>query len=496
MHFIQPDKHTRRAFIRRSGQLAFTGAALPLAMNLAAFGEAAAFNATDYKALVCIFLYGGNDHYNTIVPYDTTNYDLYNKIRGGGGASNSIALDKVNLQRTLLKPTVVLPEGRQFAFHSDVVLNAYGQPITKEMSGLTGLFNSGKAAALFNVGPLVVPMTRADYNNRDRYRYPLPPKLFSHNDQQSLWQSSSPEGSSEGWGGKIGDLALGSNSNSAFTCISITGNAVYLSGERAQSYQVSKNGSVKIKSLDDSTVYDSTAVKNVLRDLVMEGRTHILENEYNIVTKRQVNSGQSVNDAIGKFPANTAPFNAIPGTNLGDQLKMVARLIAGRNDLGTKRQVFFVSMGGFDTHGDLRGSHAELMRQVSEVMTGFYNATAALGVANNVTAFTASDFGRTLVNNGNGSDHGWGGHHLIVGGAVKGAAFYGTPPPLSITDSSDANDQWHVGSGRLLPSTSMDQYAATLAKWFGAADTELNGVLPNLSNFGSSTYPRDLGFMS
>jgi uncharacterized protein (DUF1501 family) len=501
MNFIQTDKYTRRAFLRRSGQLAFTGAALPLAMNLAAIGEAAAFNATDYKALVCIFLYGGNDHYNTIVPYDTTNYDLYNAIRGGGGSGKSIALDKLNLKDTLLNPTIALPGGRQFAFHPEMKKGTGSTKVPYPVTGLTGLFNAGKAAALFNVGPLVVPMTLANYNSKDRFNYPRPPKLFSHNDQQSLWQSSSPEGSSLGWGGKIGDLALSANTNSAFTCISTTGNAVYLAGQQAQSYQVDKNGSVKIKSLDDSNVYGSTAVKNALRELVMEGRTNILENEYNIVTKRQVNSGQAINDAIGKFSPSVAPFAAIPNTNLGDQLKMVARLIAGRSDLGAKRQVFFVSMGGFDTHGNLISSHANLMKQVNEAMSQFYDATVALGVSDKVTTFTASDFGRTLVNNGDGSDHGWGGHHLIVGGAVKGAAFYGTPPPLSITESSDSYDQWHVGSGRLLPSTSMDQYAATLAKWFGVSDTELigtrpgDGVMPYLRNFGGADYPRDLGFM-
>jgi uncharacterized protein (DUF1501 family) len=169
---------------------------------------------------------------------------------------------------------------------------------------------------------------------------------------------------------------------------------------------------------------------------------------------------------------------------------MVARLIGARSTLGSKRQVFMVSLGGFDLHDNLVAQQPNLMRRVSEAMTAFYDATVELGVADKVTAFTASDFGRTLSSNGDGSDHGWGSHHFMVGGAVKGRAFYGKAPPVSITNTADANDQWHVGQGRLLPSTSVDQYAATLAKWFGVSNTELAGVLPNLSHFGAHSFYR------
>jgi uncharacterized protein (DUF1501 family) len=497
MNFIQPDKHTRRAFLRRSGQLAFTGAALPMALNLAAMGEAAAFNSTDYKALVCVFLYGGNDYANTVVPYDSANYDLYNTVRGGGGGQTAggIALGRAALAPTLLSPTTTLSGGRQFALHPS-------------MTGIANLFNTGKAAVQLNVGPLVVPLTRQQYNTNNRTLYPLPPKLFSHNDQQSIWQSSSPEGSTIGWGGNIGDLALSSNTgvsatNSLFTCISVTGNAVFLSGDSALSYQVGTGGPVNINSVTSSNVYGSSAVKNALSTLVQQTRSHVLENEYNRVTKRQIDSGVSVKTAIDLFPAANAPFSAFPtNNNLADQLKMVARLIAGRNSLGTKRQVFFVSIGGFDLHDNLISQQPVLMQRVSQAMTAFYDATVSLGVADKVTAFTASDFGRTLQSNGDGSDHGWGSHQIMVGGAVKGKAFYGTPPPVSVGNSTTlAEDQWHVGQGRLLPSTSVDQYAGTLAKWFGVSDLELiganagQGVLPNLRNFGSAAYPRDLGFM-
>ncbi len=495
MHFINPQDHTRRAFLRRSAQLAFTGAALPTALNLAAIGEAAAFNADGYKALVCVFLSGGNDSWNTVVPYDNTNYDLYSTIRGGGAGrtAGGIALGQANLTSTLLSPTTALPGGRQFALHPS-------------MTGLAGLFNAGQAAVQMNVGPLVVPVTKTQYKGSDRTRYPLPPKLFSHNDQQSIWQSSSPEGSTVGWGGNIGDLALSSNSGgSLFTCISITGNAVFLSGDQALAYQVSPQGAVKIDCVSNN-VYGSEAIKNAMRDLLQQTRSDVLENEYNRVTQRAIAAEGNINTGIGATAtaasANTgdfAPFAGIPDNNsLAKQLKMVARLIAARTSLSTKRQVFFVSLGGFDLHDNLLAGHVTNMTRVSQAMTAFYQTTFNLGIANDVTAFTASDFGRTLTSNGDGSDHGWGADHFVVGGAVRGKAFYGKPAPVSTGDGSGSEDQWHVGQGRLLPSTSVDQYAATLATWFGVEAGDLAGILPNLRNFGAPNavdYPANLGFL-
>ena len=466
----------RRAFLRRSGQLALTGTALPFALNLAAIGEAAAFNADDYKALVCVFLYGGNDYANTVVTYDDPSYAAYAQIRGG------IALPKAALAPTLLTPSTPLANGRQYALHP-------------AMGGLAGLFHAGKAAVQLNVGPLVVPLTRAQYAGSDRKTYPLPPKLFSHNDQQSVWQSSSPEGSTVGWGGRLGDLALGSNGNAVFTCVSATGNAVFLSGRRALQYQVSTGGAVAINSVRNN-VYGSAAVKNAMATLVQQPRTHLLENEYGKVTARAIAAEQQLSGALGSGGPSTV-FTA--GNPLADQLKMVARMIAARGALGAKRQVFFVSLGGFDLHDNLIAQHPTVLGRVSDAMTSFYNATVELGVADKVCAFTASDFGRTLASNGDGSDHGWGSHHLVVGGAVKGRAFYGTAPAVSIGNTAAAQDQGHVGQGRLLPTTSVDQYAATLARWFGVSDAELHGILPNLQHFGTAAgrpdYPTDLGFM-
>ena len=364
------------------------------------------------------------------------------------------------------------------------------------MTGLTSLFNSGQAAVQLNVGPLVVPLTKTQYNSADRATYPLPPKLFSHNDQQSIWQSSSPEGSTVGWGGNIGDLALSSNGNSLFTCINVTGNAVFLSGDSALSYQVSTGGAVPINGVK-SNVYGSSAVKSALATLVQQPRSHTLENEYNRVTARSIGAEAQVTSALGGSNLATV----FPAANpLADQLKMVARLIGARSALGSKRQVFMVSLGGFDLHDNLIAQHPGLLGKVSDALSAFYSATAELGVADKVTAFTASDFGRTLASTGDGSDHGWGSHHFMVGGAVKGKAFYGAAPPVSVGSTAGAQDQWHVGQGRLLPGTSVDQYAATMAKWFGVADSELAGILPNLRHFGVAAgrpdYPVNLGFMA
>jgi uncharacterized protein (DUF1501 family) len=505
MHLIHPQDHSRRAFLRRSAQLAFTGAALPTALNLAAMGEAAAFNATDYKALVCVFMYGGNDYANTVVNYDDASYNEYNRIRGGVTATQGAG--GIALAKSALLPLggTLLNASRQYGFHP-------------KMTGLKTLYDSGQAAVQLNVGPLVVPMNRDQYFATNRNTYPLPPKLFSHNDQQSLWQSSSPEGSTVGWGGNIGDLALSGNSGSSalFTCISVTGNAVFLAGDSALSYQVSTGGAVKIKSASDQYTYGSKFIKDAMLNVAQQARGHVLENEYNIVTKRAIGAevaitaGLSAGDAADPKDSAGKPTNPkfveftqtmLDKNPLASQLKMVARLIAARNSLGPKRQVFFVSMGGFDNHDGLLVEHDKNLARVSEAMSAFYATTKALGIDASVTSFTASDFGRTFSSNGDGSDHGWGSHHMIVGGAVKGGKIYGYAPPVGVGNTTNPEDAWHVGQGRLLPTTSVDQYAATLAQWFGVQDDELNGILPNLRNFTGQTtpsgivYPRNVGFV-
>ena len=491
MHLIDPKGHTRRAFLQRSSALALAGTAMPFALNLSAMSEAAAQSATDYKALVCVFLFGGNDYANTVITYDDDSYNKYSTIRVPQ-ASGGVAIAKdAALAATLLSPTVPLAGGRQYALHP-------------QMTQLAGLFNTeGNVAVQLNVGPLVVPLSRALYNNSNKKLYPQPPKLFSHNDQQSTWQSSSPEGSTIGWGGNIGDLVLNQNSNSLFTCMSLSGNAVFLSGDSALQYQVSTGGAVRISSVSSASsasLFGSSTVKSAMQLLTQQARGHKLENEYNKVTKRAVDAEGSVTTAIqSAYPAGT-----FPTTGLGNQLAMVARLIRGRGTLGSKRQVFFVSMGGFDLHDNLIANQPGLMKQLSDAMAAFHRQMALEGMGDKVTAFTASDFGRTLASNGDGSDHGWGSHHFVVGGAVKGKAIYGSPQVVSIDNTStSAGYEGHVGQGRLIPTTSVDQYGATLAKWFGVPDADLPGILPNLRNFGGSlvvngttyNYPKDVGFM-
>ena len=455
-----PDHLARRAFLRRAGQLGLAGVAAPWALNLAAIGEAAAFTANDYKALVCVFLYGGNDYGNTLVPYDNTHYGRYATIRSG------IATPQASLAATALNPASALPDGLQLA-------------LALQMTGLKTLFDAGKLAVQLNVGPLIQPTTLAQYNARS---VPLPPKLFSHNDQQSVWQSSRPEGSTAGWGGKLGDLALASNSSAVFTCISVTGNAVYLAGQTAAQYQVSTSGAVAINGIK-SGVYGSSACGAALNTLLTQASTQTLEHELGRVAARSIAAESQVSSALAGTPAFTTTFPA--GNTLASQLQLVARLIAARSSLGAKRQVFMVSLGGFDLHDNLVAQHPTLLGNVSAALTAFYNATVELGVADSVTAFTASDFGRTLSSNGDGSDHGWGSHHFVLGGAVKGGAFYGNAPAVAVGGPDD------VGQGRLLPSTSVDQYAATLASWFGVSDSELALVLPNIGNFSL----RNVGFV-
>jgi uncharacterized protein (DUF1501 family) len=462
---------TRRTMLRRAAQLAGLGAAAPLAMNLAAIGEAAAAQASgedDYKALVCIFLLGGNDHANTLVPYDVANYGRYLNIRG------AISYRREDLAPTPLAPRVPQPltDHLQYAF-------------APQLPRFKVLFDGGKLAVQLNVGPLVTPLTRAQYDGNNRALYPLPPKLFSHNDQQSVWQADGSEGATVGWGGRFGDLALSGNGHALLTCISAAGNAVFVSGEQALQYQISPLGAIPVKPIREP-LYASPAIGEALRRLITEPRPgHHFENELAIVARRSIEMEGVVNGALEGVNLTTN-FDIVPGANeLADQLKIVARLIGARRALGSRRQVFFVSLGGFDTHSDLPIKHAELLTKLDEAVAAFYMATVELGVADKVTAFTASDFGRTLVNNGDGSDHGWGSHHFAIGGAVRGGRFYGTAPHVSI----ESDDQ--VGQGRLLPSTASDQYAATLAHWFGVPDDALRTILPNLRNFSRA----NLGFV-
>jgi uncharacterized protein (DUF1501 family) len=457
---------TRRVVLQRALQLSGLGVATPLAINLAAMGEAAAFESSGYKALVCVFMYGGNDYANTVVPYDATNYALYHQIRAGaaGEDEDGIALARADLAATALTPLdgAVLTDGLQYA-------------LAPQLRGLKSLFDGGRVAIQLNVGPLIQPTTLAQYRSSNKVANPLPPKLFSHNDQQSVWQSDGSEGSTNGWGGRLGDIALASNAfNSQLTCVSASSNAVFVAGRDAIQYQISGSGAIRVNALGGT-------LRNAVNAIVTRRSAHILEDECAAVTRRSIELEGTVNAALGGVTLTT-PF---PNNALARQMRVVARLIAANATLGVKRQVFFVSLGGFDNHNSLMTAHPGLMTRLDGAMSAFYAATVELGVADKVTTFTASDFGRTLSSNSDGSDHGWGSHHFVMGGAVNGGRFYGTAPHVS----TETDDQ--VGQGRLLPTTAVDQFGATLAQWFGCASSELPGILPNIGNFSNT----NLGFL-
>ena len=452
--------------MRRASALSVAGTAAPWMLNLASIAEASAATAADYKAIVCVFLYGGNDYGNTLVPYDANNYALYQQLRP------TLAYAAGSLTGTVLTPTVAPIDAAGFA-------RQYA--LAPELAPLLPIFDAGRMAAVLNVGTLVQPTSKLQYTNKSVL---LPPKLFSHNDQQSVWQSSSPEGAATGWGGRMGDLFQSGNGNTTFTCVNVSGNAVFLSGNSAVQYQVSPGGSVPLSGLK-SPLFGSAACTEALRTLVSQPRTHLLENEYNRVMQRSISANDVLTGALATAPTIATPF---PTPNaLADQLKLVARMISNASAIGARRQVFFVSLGGFDNHDGLLTIHPGLLKSVADAVSAFYSATVELGVADKVTTFTASDFGRTLSGNNDGSDHGWGSMHFVLGGAVNGKRFYGTPPAVANNGPDD------VGQGRLLPSTSVDQYAATLGKWLGASDTDLLSVLPNLANYNPSV--RNLGFV-
>jgi uncharacterized protein (DUF1501 family) len=452
---------SRRAFLQRAGALSVAGAATPWVLNLAALGEAAAATATDYRALVCVFLYGGNDYANTLIPYDAANYAAYQAMRP------PLAYAQSDLAATVLAPSLALPGGRQYA-------------LAPELAPLLPKFTAGKLGVMLNVGTLVQPTTKAQYTAAS---VPLPPKLFSHNDQQSVWQSSAPEGATSGWGGRMGDLFAAGNGNATFTGVNVSGNAVFLSGRTAVQYQVTPSGPVALAGAQGA-LFGSSACSAALTSLVTATRTDVFESEYNRVMARSLSAGAQLSAALAAAPALATVFPS--GNALADQLKLVARMISNASAIGAKRQVFFVAIGGFDTHASLNAIHPGLLTTVAGAMGAFYDATVELGVASQVTSFTASDFGRTATGN-DGSDHGWGSMHFMLGGAVNGGRFYGTAPVVANNGPDD------VGQGRLLPSTSVDQYAATLGRWFGISDTDLLTVLPNLVNWDAAQ--RNLGFV-
>jgi len=471
---------SRRRFLGSMLSLAGTTAA-PFAMNLAAMGNAAAQSAGDYKAMVCLFMAGGNDAFNTVLATDPTSWNEYTRLRNTGGA-DSIHLPGVGEAGGVLPVVPATAQAdRAFALHP-------------QLAPLKDLFDNGRAAIVANVGTLIQPATLAQYKTGS---VALPAKLFSHNDQQSTWQSGSPEGASVGWGGRVADVAGSLNTNAMFTAISAAGNTVFLSGRQVRQFQVGQAGAVPIRGLSGS-LYGGTAGAGALQAIINDAGSDLIEQEHVAIVQRAISSQSILSGAmlpagaggVPNPPPYVNPNTGVSGVNpLAVQLQTVARIIAGRGALGAKRQVFYVTLGSFDTHDRQKVLHADLMARLAHALAYFDTTLAALQGADlrsQVTTFTASDFGRTFSSNGDGTDHGWGAHHFVVGGAVKGRDIYGAFPVTGVGHALD------VGSGALLPTTSVDQYGATLAKWFGVADSQLAEVFPNIGNFSR----RDLGFMT
>ncbi|NBV15081.1 DUF1501 domain-containing protein [Janthinobacterium sp.] len=473
---------SRRRFLGSMLGLAGSAAA-PFALNLAAMGQAAAQSADDYKALVCLFLAGGNDSFNTVLATDSASWTEYLRLRNTGG-NDSIHLPGVGETGGVLPVVPATAQaGRSFALHP-------------ALGPMKDLFDGGRAAIVANVGTLIQPATLAQYKAGS---VALPPKLFSHNDQQSTWQSGLPEGATVGWGGRLGDLLGGGNANATFTAISAASNALFLSGRQVRQFQVGQAGAVPIRNISGGGyLFGTTQGVTALRDIIGTAGSDMMEQEHVAVVQRAIASQSVLSSAmlpagaggVPNPPPYVNPNTGVAGVNpLAVQLQTVARIIAGRGPLGAKRQVFYVTLGSFDTHDRQKVLHGDLMARLAHALAYFDSTLASLqgaDVRRQVTTFTASDFGRTFSSNGDGTDHGWGAHHFVVGGAVKGRDIYGAFPASGLGHELD------VGSGALLPTTSVDQYGATLARWFGMADSQLADVFPNIGNFGR----RDLGFMT
>jgi uncharacterized protein (DUF1501 family) len=428
-----------------------------------------------YKALVCVFLFGGNDSWNMLVPTTQAEYDVYARTRGGVQSQGGLAIDRA----ALLPLSLATPDARnlQYGLHP-------------AMPGLASLFNSGRAAAIANVGPLIAPTSLAAYRAQS---VALPPQLFSHNDQQDQWHSLRGRAPSKsGWAGRVADvLAAQTSAQQIPFNVSLFGQTLFQAGETSVPYTIGSSGPTTFTGLGSTGLAGGR--RQAFSNVINANYPSIYDRGYAAVQKRAVQSAEAVAAAIGAAPDLTALPNNPPSplSNLATQMRTVAKLIAVRERLGMSRQVFFVATGGFDTHDDQNDDQPNLLGAVSDAMQRFYQATEQLGVAQNVTAFTQSDFGRTLTSNGDGTDHAWGSVQLAVGGAVQGGRIYGTYPTLKINATASVDGADDVGAGRFIPTLSSDQYAATLARWLGIADNNLPQIAPSIAAFAQ----RDLGFL-
>ena len=474
----------RREFLSTSTRQALAGSAIfNTLFHLRGIGGAVAAGGAlpDYKALVCVFMKGGNDTNNFIIPTAGPNKTVYENSRSILGIPNANVLP--------VTPSTYA-DGNSYGFHPN-------------LAGLKDLFAEGKLAMVANVGTLVTPTTKAAYLARS---VPTPPQLFSHSDQQVQWQSSVPDQAFKtGWGGRMADLLAGANSTlGAQTSLSMTftGQNNFQVGMATAPYTLTSAGTIPLSSFGTNYVNalnpdgsfkanNEGARLRAFRSLMSIGRTNLMEQAYGNIVDRSIESERFMSSALNGITVATS----FPTTSLGKQLGMVARLIAARDNLHQRRQIFFVVHEGFDTHAVQVGSHSGLLTELNQALSAFDLATQELGVRDQVTTFGASDFSRTLTPNkadpqSAGSDHAWGTHMFVMGGAVRGGDIYGAMPNLQPNGPDDVDAVG--GRGRYIPTTSVDEYAATLAKWFGVTGDDLSTVFPNLNRFA---HP-DLGFLT
>jgi uncharacterized protein (DUF1501 family) len=446
--------YNRRSFIQYASLAA--GGSL---VGLRPFGALNAFAqtapASGYKALVCVFLFGGNDANNTLVPTDTAGYDNYATLRG----------------------PLALPQSQLIQLAS---LPHYG--LHGSLPEIAQLVDSGAAALIANVGTLVAPTTRANVTAQLN----LPSNLFSHSDQQLQWQNAAQSSAtSTGWAGRMSDL-LGSSFNPSASIpmiTSVAGDTLFCDGQSTTPLAVSPGNLSGVSCGEGSA---ECGVRQALAQSFLSFASGLnLVQADNAISQNAARYASVLTQAVSSI----APLGTVfPANNpIATQLKQIAQLMQVRSSFGVNRQIFFAGVGNFDTHADQAGQQSLLLGQVSSAMSAFYQATQELGIANEVTTFTMSDFSRTLQPNSNsGSDHGWGSHHIVLGGAVRGAKLYGTYPTLALggPDDFDVNGRW-------IPSTGTVQYAATLASWFGVSSAQLNMIFPSLGAFSSA----NLGFV-
>jgi uncharacterized protein (DUF1501 family) len=472
-------EQSRRQFLRTASMAGMAGiSASPFILGLNSMAAMAqSSGASDYKALVCVFLQGGNDGHGTVIATDPDSFTAFTQARSG---APGLAYPLNSLLPIVLKTP---QSGRTFA-------------LNPALTGVQNLFNAGRAAIVANSGTLIAPATKTQVNANS---VPLPASLYSHFDQSAAWQAIASNGGSAehvGWGGSVADVieSMNMNSNSMFTCISTAGIALFLSGQTSFQLNVTSAGPIPIYGLANPP-FGLPSSSNPLSSILSADETNLFAKEYGVVVNRSIAAQATLASAMlpaGPGGVPNPPQYLDPRTKmltdnpLATSLQTVARIISGSGGLGVTRQIFYVQLGSFDTHNNQAIQHAQLLTQLGEAFEYFDGLMVASGLGNQVTTFTASDFGRTLTCNSNGTDHGWGSHHFVVGGAVQGQDMYGQYPVIGVNQAND------VGAGRLIPTTAVDQYAGTLARWFGLSDGQVRQVFPNFGNFGSNPY---LGFM-